>query len=616
LDDWTIPRRFTIAAQSRLQDSRVLGTNQGEVVATDPAGDAAESRFDLTTLSVTQDRENWYFGFQVPDNEKQVETRYLLYIDTDQKLLSGGAYDPTGCKVGAADYHRPEFVVEINWTVFDSITHPISESRTYLHQWGGQKWLDRLAMVEVEHVALIYNQESGYAEVRLRKTYLALPEHSWGISVALISTPFLPVFPMDYIPGDNTRNQYDSSGRVLLTHYASISGNIPVIQMPFQTQYAGSQISAVFPRHWQVPTGVAVSGYAVRVAKNYAMETIVFESQQSISATLWQPPFYLNGDGIYYWQIRALNQNKPVSGWSTPMPFHYMLPIVGGGTVSIEYGVPLFQWTPGFRADAYQLQVANDANFSAPMVSTLIQGTHSFTPMSVNFQFGKLYYWRLRARYDGKFWSAWREQPSFSVQKADVTGLVAIPQKNYPQQKMPTLCWGPLVKAYQYRVEIARTAGFTQPVHMSAITRQNCYTPARTGDDGLFYWRVTALDGQGAVIGISVVKTLEIQRPSPAPIDPLKYTTEVPLFQWEAVEGAAGYRIQILDLLTSNLLYEQDIYGMTHHIPSWSEPMPFQPGYYKWRVAAIDADGSAGPFSQAVHIAEPQPFTFLPFVRR
>jgi len=78
--------------------------------------------------------------------------------------------------------------------------------------------------------------------------------------------------------------------------------------------------------------------------------------------------------------------------------------------------------------------------------------------------------------------------------------------------------------------------------------------------------------------------TRSIGTERPALLAPLESSVEEPVFRWQPLEGAAGYRLELLDAnaepLWTGEVGKVDIYP-------WPAEVPRQAGRYYWRVAAL-----------------------------
>jgi hypothetical protein len=187
------------------------------------------------------------------------------------------------------------------------------------------------------------------------------------------------------------------------------------------------------------------------------------------------------------------------------------------------------------------------------------------------------------------------------------------------------MCWDPLIvsvngdpvlAARNYRVQVSKGDPNFSPVNIieNQDTYQSCWTPKRGYDDGTYYWHVKMIDGLGregaysdaAVFTKQYMVTTLISPSSGSIVD----TT--PTFEWEPVDGAARYRLQVSQFPTFSTIYETiDTYN-TRYTPARIYDFP---NTYHWRVAIIDDDGKVGPYNTATIIVDPTGYTnkvFMP----
>jgi hypothetical protein len=129
----------------------------------------------------------------------------------------------------------------------------------------------------------------------------------------------------------------------------------------------------------------------------------------------------------------------------------------------------------------------------------------------------------------------------------------------------------------------------------------------------MYYWRLAVRDANRNDGPFTQVYTFTKQYPAPTLVAPLSgaRTGDYPEFEWEAITGAAYYRLMVstnpqfsspvLDVTTSNI----------HFIPT----NKLNTGSYYWRVAMVDKDGRQGPFNDATLIVDPYPYrVYMPLV--
>ncbi|MHA1779109.1 MAG: Ig-like domain-containing protein, partial [Candidatus Heimdallarchaeaceae archaeon] len=118
-------------------------------------------------------------------------------------------------------------------------------------------------------------------------------------------------------------------------------------------------------------------------------------------------------------------------------------------------------------------------------------------------------------------------------------------------------------------------------------------------DEGVYNWRVTAIDGAGNYASWTAFLTLNVDRTAPSP--PELYTpsnNEVttnsqPPFSWSIIADAEYYQIQIsyVDDFTMNLI------DTTVTSTTFKPSNPLPDGVWYWHVRAVDHAGNVGDWS-------------------
>ncbi len=174
------------------------------------------------------------------------------------------------------------------------------------------------------------------------------------------------------------------------------------------------------------------------------------------------------------------------------------------------------------------------------------------------------------------------------------TNGTTTPVVNTPPLGIPEFRWPAVSGATKYRLQISKDIAFTTPL-INITTVNTSYTPVTaTGfSDGVWYWRVRVETPApvGAYSSIwSFTKQWAAPGNSPALISPANSDTldfyNQPVFSWEAVKGAAEYKLQIYSSPGgwASLAYTATTLATTHQ-PS----VKLANGIYYWRVVPVDA---------------------------
>jgi hypothetical protein len=257
-------------------------------------------------------------------------------------------------------------------------------------------------------------------------------------------------------------------------------------------------------------------------------------------------------------------------------------------------------------ADAYQLQVATDTNFTSQVIDIGTQ-MNSFTPSDTLAQ--GLYYWRVRISHGG-VWNDWSPTEEFTLTFLSPTGLSP---DGDDLQYAPTFCWTPQVTAARYRVQVSADGDFNS-IYESIEIPNNCWTPIKGYNDGTYYWHVALIDGNGRMGDYSYTATFTKQYPISTLISPIsRFVPQTPTFIWTPVDGAATYVVEVSWYSTFSPLYDSVETISTQYTPTkiyQSEKV------YYWRVAIRDRDGRQGPFTNAYIIIGVENNIFLPLIKR
>ncbi|WP_162245843.1 FecR domain-containing protein [Pelomonas sp. Root405] len=167
------------------------------------------------------------------------------------------------------------------------------------------------------------------------------------------------------------------------------------------------------------------------------------------------------------------------------------------------------------------------------------------------------------------------------------------------------LAWTRNTAAPAVRLQIARDAGFKdlvlQPPPIDAATHE-----ARL-PDGLYHWRIAAVEAGGRAGPFSDAQTFELKPPPPAPppAEPEVSGDQLKL-RWRADAGVVRYELEWSKADSFDRMEGSDLQRIATDKPEVTLPKP-SPGKYFLRARAFNAAGAAGPWGQTQMIEVPYP---------
>jgi hypothetical protein len=315
------------------------------------------------------------------------------------------------------------------------------------------------------------------------------------------------------------------------------------------------------------------------------------------------------GDGVYYWRVRAIDSVGVEGAWSlaryftldtvNPLPPVLNLPV---NNAPLIRATPAFIWLAAVGANAYQFQYDEATDFSDPAYTSGVLSVLTHTP-SPAMGLGT-WYWRVKSRDAAGNWSDWSGYRTITIlPPIPAAPILTTPGANsFTNDNTPDFNWNPVTGAAKYEIQIDNLPTFAVPIEMTAndvVT--NTYTALTSLTDGLKYWRVRAYNtvnepGTWSLVRFFTVDTIAQAVPAmSAPANGATVQTTIPTLIVGTVSGALYYQFQVddADEFTSPLV---DVTRTTtvYAIPI-AQALPFGTNY--WRVRSIDAAGNASGWS-------------------
>lgn len=620
--NWSTPWRFHVVAQSRWRQSRNPGdASNRRLIGSDPAGDMTDPNYDLTTLYAVQDKEDWFFGFNVFTGTGANMT-YVLYLDLDRKDGSGATNDAAGYAVNTITAHRPEYAVYVLQR-----GGTFSAAETYIYRWDAYSW-SPVGTLDSGGGTLYYNPSAHYLELRIPATLIGMHEETGSASVMLFSAMESGGHAQDTVPSDPAvAYTVPDSGpaTTTLSRFTGISDRLNLVAPPNDATGDPTTFPSLPLFFWHKPVDSPWFGYQVQFALDEqfskSIHDITIHGVQYRLPTHWHFEDF-DGNNTYYWRARAVHQSDTIvkGAWSEPYRFERLGFVPQNLRVSALFATPTFSWDIVEGAKFYEIDVDNDPGFGSPEVRART-AQHSFTP-EWTLEKGS-YYWRVRVVRFDEVVNDWTYTRTFTLDLPRPVGLRHSPAGVVP--RAPTLCWTPIVTptntpvlaAWKYRIQVSPGDPTFSTIYDEEVTEQSCWTPTKGYDDRTnYYWRVAMIDGDNRMGSYSAPITFTKQYPVTTLISPVSGSQvgQTPTFVWSPVDGAARYRLQVSRYANFGIIYDEVDTNNTRYTPTRA----YETGVtYYWRVAIMDKHGKMGPFNTATIILDPYPYRiYLPMVVR
>ena len=297
---------------------------------------------------------------------------------------------------------------------------------------------------------------------------------------------------------------------------------------------------------------------------------------------------------------------------------------------------PLYVWTKTVRTTDYVIEVvqgsdttirktfggiAADNLLGTPLIGVPVDGQPnqlSFRPTAAHsLNFNRLHWWRIRARneHGAGDWSAQNEPPSAANGWQSFRTGIPAPTLTSPANlatigdSSPTLSWTSHNNLQTHDIQVFKDSVSTpnKVAELLNHTGTSWNMPLATYDlaDGSYIWRVRTLSANEENGGVSdwsqFAFTLSTPpRIAPVPVGPAEASinrSTTPNFQWNGVQKATNYRIEIRQGTNAPFFSQVGITGtgspLTYTLPGG---VLAHGTAYQWRIAGVSGVGQ-GPFS-------------------
>ncbi len=329
---------------------------------------------------------------------------------------------------------------------------------------------------------------------------------------------------------------------------------IPVLASPVHNSLT-TQYTPLFK--WS-NTALYLSRYHFQLALDSGFTSIVHENTNVLVPEL-QLPVTLDPNTKYYWRVQSFNVLDQTKGWSTT--FAVRTAITSPVLLTPEIGWmgntprPTFDWQDVDGATSYTIQIGYNSTFTSLAISTT--ASSSQYTASKDLAKNRVMYWRVRANgTNGP--SLWSEVWQFTTANTPSTPGLGSPANNGLVTSLtPRLDWtnstvpaGTTFERYELQVALdnAFSSGLIEKVISGDVTASEYTFTENLNPNTRYFWRVRATNAAGQTSTWSAVRYFRSAMLNPVSLSPeigWMGNTPRPTFDWQDVDGATSYTIQI-----------------------------------------------------------------------
>jgi hypothetical protein len=278
-------------------------------------------------------------------------------------------------------------------------------------------------------------------------------------------------------------------------------------------------------------------------------------------------------DGTYWWRVRAVHKNGSVTRWISHSfkkvwgTAPTLLSPADGAGITFPTQPLLLSWKPVLGAVSYEVTIGRDPN-----LTSLVSGAQAVTTAASYIPPSTLaegtYYWAVTPvdaeRHVGKRSAVRSFQWSWPTSTlTNLSDLVSA-----PEFFDPLLSWTAVPGAAGYELEVNFSQDFnvSSKVCCSSTTVATGYSPTRPLPNNTYFWRVRAVNVQGAkgvwTEGASFLQPFDTIPPLPPDLptisglhvrdnfgdagpEPPGWATPTPIIVWNPVAGASAYDLDV-----------------------------------------------------------------------
>lgn len=265
----------------------------------------------------------------------------------------------------------------------------------------------------------------------------------------------------------------------------------PILTLPPNGSY-NFTISPVL--QWHAVPGA--TEYRVQLSTDFEFNDLVLD--ETVMSTVLAVDEELEFNTLYFWRVQALsgggNSNfstKHRFTTTTNPPDAVTLFTPDNGETDLRPGF-MFTWQPGERAEEYQIQISENADFSDLVIESTVSTPRFGATQGLDFS--TTYYWRVRGVNTAGA-GAWSEVRTLTtiIEKPDPVSLIT-PTENENQVPVSgAFNWTESERASEYIIQISLNENFTSEGLIELTSSEPMATLSNPLEFAtIYYWRVKA----------------------------------------------------------------------------------------------------------------------------
>ena len=239
---------------------------------------------------------------------------------------------------------------------------------------------------------------------------------------------------------------------------------------------------------------------------------------QGVATTSFVPTIPIHQGGNY-WRVRAIDQAGNIGPWSLERGMTVnsaTAPLNGFFLITTTTGVPTFTWTSLAGATDIRIQVSTSDTFGSLLrdVSATTTSTISLPFNGVNSLPWGIYHWRLAVNSGNGLETSPYSRSLIVTPPTPAVPILTTVTGLFTNDTTPPLDWTAVPYPYAgvditYRLEVDNNNTFASPEYVVETANiSSTVTPALA--DGLYYWRVKAINEYTLSSAFSVARTFTV----------------------------------------------------------------------------------------------------------